>query len=104
MYFLYHGKQVTSRILLLMAIIQPTEHKVRPVLDFRELNEYVACTMGNNIIDMWRDNVKVKANNECFYDDKSEISIPSTTHSKEAVRIPVKKVQGEQPLLDKIGL
>lgn len=48
--------------------------------------------------------MKVKANGECFYDDKSEMSIPSTTHSKEAVRIPVNKVQGEQPLLDKIGL
>lgn len=39
-------------MLPLMAIIQPTEHKARPVLDFRDLNEYVACTMGSNIIDI----------------------------------------------------
>ena len=26
-----------------MAVVQPTKNKVRPVLDFRELNKYVAC-------------------------------------------------------------
>ena len=30
-------------ILPLMAVVQPTKKKVRPVLDFRESNKYVAC-------------------------------------------------------------
>ena len=44
-------------ILLLMAVVQPTEKVVRPVLDFRELNKYVACHTkdGINLCDkvMW---------------------------------------------------
>ena len=30
-------------LLPLMAVVQPTKKKVRPVLDFRELNKYLAC-------------------------------------------------------------
>ena len=30
-------------VLPLMAVVQPTKNKVRPVLDFRELNKYMAC-------------------------------------------------------------
>ena len=36
----------------LMAVVQPTKNKVRPVLDYRELNEYVACHTGDNMTDV----------------------------------------------------
>ena len=36
-------EEVEVDILPLMAIQQPTKGKVRPVLDFRKLNQYVEC-------------------------------------------------------------
>ena len=36
-------KNIRGGVLPLMAVVQPTKNKVRPVLDFRELNKYVAC-------------------------------------------------------------
>ena len=36
-------------ILLFPAVIQPTKKKVRPVLDFQDLNKYVACRTRNGI-------------------------------------------------------
>ena len=32
-----------------MAIEQPCKDKVRPVLDFRELNQYVECHTGSDV-------------------------------------------------------
>lgn len=37
-------------VIPLMAVIQPTKNKVRPVLDFRELNAYVKCHTGDDVI------------------------------------------------------
>lgn len=39
-------------LLPLMAVEQPTKGKVRPVLDFRELNHHVRCHTGDNDIDV----------------------------------------------------
>lgn len=39
-------------ILPLMAVVQHTKNKVRPVLDYRELNEYVECHTGDDMIDV----------------------------------------------------
>ena len=36
----------------LMAVIQPTKDKVRPVLDFRELNGHVMCHTGDDVTDV----------------------------------------------------
>ena len=44
---LWSGK--VEGILPLMAVVQPTKKKVRPVLDFRELNKYVVCHTGDGI-------------------------------------------------------
>ena len=46
------GKEVEGGILPLMAVEQPTKNKVRPVLDYRELNEYVECHTGDNMTDV----------------------------------------------------
>ena len=43
------GERMESEILPLMAVEQQTKGKVRPVLDFHELNESVECYMGT----MW---------------------------------------------------
>jgi ribonuclease HI len=40
---------VTSGIIPLMAVLQPAKGKVRPVFDFRELNEYTLCHTGDEI-------------------------------------------------------
>ena len=39
-------------ILPLMAVLQPTKGKVRPVLDFRKLNQHVENHTGSGVIDM----------------------------------------------------
>lgn len=39
-------------VLPLMAVVQPTKQKVRPVLDFRELNVHVACHTGGDVMDV----------------------------------------------------
>ena len=43
------GERVESGILPLMVVEQQTKGKVRPVLDFRELNESVECHTGDNV-------------------------------------------------------
>ena len=40
------------RIIALMAVEQPTKGKVCPVMDFREMNRYVECHTGDNVIDI----------------------------------------------------
>ncbi len=34
----------------LMAVVQPTKNKVRPVLDFREINDFVECHTGDEVV------------------------------------------------------
>ena len=45
-------------VLPLMAVVQETKHKVRPVLDFRELNQYVECHTGDDVIDVCGDKLR----------------------------------------------
>lgn len=45
-------ENVETGILPLMAVEQPTKKKVRPVLDFRELNVNIKCHTGDDIIDV----------------------------------------------------
>lgn len=44
--------EVEGGILPLMAVEQPTKSKVRPVLDYRELNNYVECHTGDDMTDV----------------------------------------------------
>ena len=37
-------------VIPLMAVVQPTKGKVRPVLDYRELNDFVECHTGEDIV------------------------------------------------------
>ena len=46
------GEEVEGGILPLMAVEQHTKNKVRPVLDYRELNEYVECHTGDDMTDV----------------------------------------------------
>ncbi|XP_076049741.1 uncharacterized protein LOC143030477 [Oratosquilla oratoria] len=43
---------VEGGILPLMAVVQPTKSKIRPVLDFRELNQFVKCHTGDDFVDV----------------------------------------------------
>ena len=45
-------EEVKSGVLALMAVVQPTKNKVRPVLDFREMNDHVSCHTGGDAIDV----------------------------------------------------
>lgn len=45
-------EEVKTGIIPLMAVEQPTKNKVRPVLDFRELNKNVKCHTGDEVIDI----------------------------------------------------
>ena len=45
-------------VLPLMAVIQPTKNKVRPVLDFQELNGHVMCHTGDDVTDMYGETLK----------------------------------------------
>lgn len=49
---------VEEGVLPLMAVIQPTKNKVRPVLDFRELNSYVMCHTGDDVTDVCGDTLR----------------------------------------------
>ena len=49
------GERVESGILPLMVLEQQTKGKVRPVLDFRKLNESVECHTGDNVADICGD-------------------------------------------------
>ena len=41
-----------------MAVEQPTKGKVRPVLDYRELNKHVSCNTGDESIDVCADKLR----------------------------------------------
>ena len=41
-----------------MAVFQATKKKVRPVLDYRELNHFVVCHTGSVIIDMCNEKMR----------------------------------------------
>ena len=43
---------VSHGIIPLMAVVHNTKMKVRPVLDFRELNQHVQCHTGDDLIDV----------------------------------------------------
>ena len=44
-----NGKESAKGIIPLMAVVQPTKQKVRPVMDFRELNEFVESHPGADV-------------------------------------------------------
>ena len=44
--------EVTEGIIPMMAVEQPTKNKVRPVMDFRELNTNVKCHTGDDVTDV----------------------------------------------------
>ena len=44
--------QVETGVIPLMAIEQETKNKIRPVLNFRELNQYVNCHTGDGVADI----------------------------------------------------
>ena len=45
-------------ILAFMAVEQPTKNKVRPVFDFREVNDYVECHTGDAILEVCDDRLR----------------------------------------------
>ena len=49
---------VENGILPLMAVEQPTKNKVRPALDYRELNESVECHTGDDVLDVCSDTLR----------------------------------------------
>ena len=51
-------KKEVNGVIPLMAVEQPTKNKVRPVLDFRELNEFVSCHTGGDMTDVCGDRLR----------------------------------------------
>lgn len=45
-------------IISLLAVEQPTKNKIRPVFDFRELNQYVECHTGDDSIDICNETLR----------------------------------------------
>ena len=45
-------------VVALMAVSQPTKNKIRPVLDFREVNRSVMCHTGGDVIDICADTLR----------------------------------------------
>ena len=48
---LYHGRE-KEEVLPLMAVFQATKKKLRPALDYCELNRFMACHTRSDIIDV----------------------------------------------------
>ncbi|XP_035828301.1 uncharacterized protein LOC101862068 [Aplysia californica] len=46
------NEKVEIGIIPLMAVVQPTKNKVRPVLDYRELNKYISSHTGGDFTDV----------------------------------------------------
>ena len=51
-------EKVERGILPLIAVEQPTKNKVRPVLDYRELNQFIECHTGDEIADVCSDRLR----------------------------------------------
>ena len=56
-----------------MAVVQATKHKFRPVLDFRELNNYLACHRGSHMIDICEETMETSG---------SKVGLPAVTYSR----------------------
>ena len=48
----WNRDDVNEGLLALMAVEQPTKNKIRPVLDYRELNQHVSCHTGDEVTDV----------------------------------------------------
>ena len=44
------GDRQVESVVPLIAVAQVTKNKVRPVLDFRELNQFVSCHSGDSAV------------------------------------------------------
>ena len=53
-------------VLPLMAVFQATKKKVRSVLDYHELNRFVACHTGSDIIDVCDEKVETVGRRNCY--------------------------------------
>lgn len=51
-------EEVSEGIIPMLAVVQPTKDKVRPVLDFRELNKFVECHTGDDVIDVCEETLR----------------------------------------------
>ena len=54
-----------SGCLALMAVEQPTKNKIRPVLDYRELNQYVECHTGDDVTDICSEKLRMEKGGRC---------------------------------------
>ena len=45
-------------IIPLLAVVQPTKNKVRPVMDYRELNDFVECHTGDDMVAVCGDKIR----------------------------------------------
>ena len=75
-------EDVRTGVLLLIAVVQPTKNKVRPVLDNQELNKYITCHFGGDAIAVSR----------------------ASTCCKTFMEVPVGQIQGANLLPDSVGV
>ena len=61
--WLVEANDYVGPIFSLMAVIQPSKNKVRPVMDFRELNEFVNIHSGTSSV--CGDSLRSIAKKEC---------------------------------------
>ena len=89
-------------VIPLMAVEKPTKNKIRPVLDFRELNESVKCHTGDHMTDVCSE--KLREWRQLEGDGGSESSLSSDKSGRRVVAVPVGALQGHSLLFDQIGI
>ena len=86
---LWSGK--VEGVLPLIAIVQLTKNKLRPVLDFRELNKYVACHTKDGI-DICEEVMRVAENGESHKNRGLKVGLPSNSRGREIVAVSIGQV------------
>ena len=71
-------KEVVVGILPFMVVLQPTKGKVKPLLDFREVNKHVECNTGREVIDVCGEFEEVEADDWSVQNGGPEIGLFTT--------------------------
>ena len=78
----WEGK--VDSVLPLMAVVQPTKQKVRPVIDFREINKHVECHTGGDEINICQDKLRE------WRKTRGEIELVDLQHAYLQIRVDKK--------------
>ena len=86
----------------MITVVKPRKRKVRPVLDFRELNCHVTCYTDDNLKDVLEEHMSMDTNDRRSDDHQSKVNTLTSPCSERIMKVLAGKLQREDILSDQI--